>query len=204
MGRPRAETVEQATPERILEAAARVFARDGLARATLADIARDAGIRRPSLLYHFESKEQLYAEVVRCTFSRLGTALGQPMSSGEPFEVQLEALVRTFAVYLERYPHHARIMVREMLEDDGPGTALLREQVAPLLDGVVIFLERAGAGRLRPGLPVRAAVLQIVSDVLLQNASGSVGAVMWGGPSGDRTWELCRTLFLAHRPMEAP
>jgi AcrR family transcriptional regulator len=204
MGRPRADTVEQATPERILDAAAVVFARDGLARATLADIALGAGIRRPSLLYHFDSKEQLYAEVVRCTFTRLGESLALPMNRDAPFEARLEDLLRTFSVYLEAHPHHARIVLREMLEDDGPGTVLLREQVAPLLALVVAFLERAGAGLLRPGLPLRAAVLQVVSDVLLQHASGAVGAVMWGAPSVERTWLLCRTLFLADRTEESP
>lgn len=196
MGRPRADSVEQATPQRILDAAAEVFARDGLARATLADIARKAGIRRPSLLYHFESKEVLYAEVVRCTFQTLTAALVLPMTQPVPFEAQLEGLVRTYVVYLAQYPHHARIVVREMIEEDGPGTVLLREQVAPLLELVVAFLKHAGVGRLRPGLPVKAAVLQVVSDVLLQNAVGSLGEVMWGGSSPDRSWELVRTLFL--------
>jgi AcrR family transcriptional regulator len=197
MGRPRANAADTATPERILDAAAAEFAEHGFARATLADIARRAGIRRPSLLYHFDSKERLYAAVVRAVFARLTEVLHEPMGLDRPFVARLEALVRAYATFLASHPQHARIVVREMLEDDGPGTVILREEVAPVLAGVVAFLEHAGAGVLRPGLPLRSAVMQVAADVLLQNASGAIGPTMWGERSADRTWALTSGLLLA-------
>ena len=53
--------------------------------------------------------EKVGAEVVRCTFRRLTEALILPMTSDAPFDAQLEGLVRTYAVFLANYPHHARI-----------------------------------------------------------------------------------------------
>jgi AcrR family transcriptional regulator len=203
MGRPRASTVDIATPARIVEAAAAEFAQHGFARATLADIARRAGIRRPSLLYHFESKDRLYAAVVRDVFARLTEVLLAPMRLEAPFEARLEALVRAYAAFLAEHPQHARIVIREVLEDAGPGTTILREQVAPLLGSVVAFLEVAGAGVLRQGLPLQAAVMQVASDMLLQHAAGPVGAVMWGASSPGRSWMLTEALLLAgSRPPE--
>jgi AcrR family transcriptional regulator len=199
MGRPRASTVDVATPERILAAAAAEFAQHGFARATLADIARRAGIRRPSLLYHFASKDLLYAAVVRDVFARLTEVLLAPMRLHASFEARLEALVRAYAGFLGDHPQHARIVIREMLEDAGPGTTILREQIAPLLGSVVAFLEIAGAGVLREGLPLQAAVMQVASDMLLQHASGPVGHVMWGTSSPGRSWQLTEALLLAGR-----
>src|SRR5688572_14163745 len=117
MGRPRLSTVETATPDRVLAAAEEVFAAHGFARATLADIGGRAGISRPSLLYHFPTKEALYAEVVTRTFGRLAALLGQAMDGEAPFPVRVERLVRAFSGFLEAEPDHARIVVRELLED---------------------------------------------------------------------------------------
>lgn len=196
MGRPAGSTLDVATPERVLDAAAIEFAAAGLARARLEDIARAAGIRRSSLLYHFGSKDGLYAEVVRRTFQALGEVLAPIMAESAPFAARLEALARAFSTFLDQHPHHARIVVRELCEDGGPGQAVLLAQVAPLLDAVVGFLEREGAGQLRP-VPPRAAVMQVVADVLLQSAAGPVREPLWGPPSPPRTWTLARALLLA-------
>ncbi|MEQ1506502.1 MAG: TetR/AcrR family transcriptional regulator [Myxococcota bacterium] len=196
MGRPRADADLPATPERILGAAAEAFAAHGLADAKLADIARRAGISRPSLLYHFATKELLYATVVRRVFEQLTVELARPIQLQVPFVVKAEALVRTYAAFLGAHPAHARIVVREFLVDDSPGSPILRAAAAPVLDLVEAFLCTAGAAHVRPGLPVRAAVMQIASDLLLQNAAAAVGPLLWGPPSVDRSWTLARTLVL--------
>lgn len=197
MGRPRAEPFSIATPERILEAATTVFAEEGLERATLADIGARAGIRRPSLLYHFESKEALYADVVRRTFADLRAVLGEATRGPAAFEVRLEQLVRAYATFLQNDPRHARIVVRSLLEHDGPGAALLVGEIVPVLDIVLLFIARDGATALRPGLDLRGAVLQVASDMILRNASGALRRAVWGEPSADDSWKLARALLLA-------
>ena len=52
-----------ASTDRILEAARGEFAQHGYA-ARLQDIAERAGLTHPTLLYHFGSKERLYAAVI--------------------------------------------------------------------------------------------------------------------------------------------
>jgi AcrR family transcriptional regulator len=197
MARPRLDSIDIATPQRLLDAAAAEFATHGFERATLADIASRAGIRRSSLLYHFESKEQLYGAVVTRTFELLGAVLEPPMLSTVPFEQQLEAMLRGYFEFATSRSLDTRLIVREMLEEQGPGVEIVRARIAPLLDRVVCFVERAGEGQLRSGLPVRAAVQQVVMDILMQAAmTDPLRELLWGPRSADRAWWLCRTLFL--------
>jgi TetR/AcrR family acrAB operon transcriptional repressor len=49
----------------ILEAAVRIFARSGISAATLDDIAADAGVTRGALSWHFHSKDDLLAAIIK-------------------------------------------------------------------------------------------------------------------------------------------
>ena len=72
MGRPRATTQTVETAQRLLSAAEQEFGSKGFDRARLADIANIAGISRPSLLYHYNSKDALYAAVFDRPFNVWG------------------------------------------------------------------------------------------------------------------------------------
>ena len=69
----------KATPELkrglILDAARAVFEADGLDGASLRSIAAAAGYTPAALYFHFESKEAIYAEVLRGSLANLGQAI---------------------------------------------------------------------------------------------------------------------------------
>ncbi len=179
MGRPLASAAATATPERLLDAAEQCFAQ-GYDAARLEDIAAAAGIRRPSLLYHFASKDDLYAAVVRRTFARLGAALLSVMSRRLEFAARVDNMVDTYASFLADNPAHAQILVRELVDARGPGREILLGEVVPLLDLVERFLLVEGRELLRPDLPVRAAILQVASAIILRSASGALQQPLWG------------------------
>ena len=56
------------TRERIIEAAAREFRRNGIARTALADLMAAAGLTHGGFYRHFESKDQLVAEACAAAF----------------------------------------------------------------------------------------------------------------------------------------
>lgn len=164
-----------ATRSRLLQAATLAFARHGSVRANLAEIAQEAGISRPSLLYHFHSKEQLYAEVVQAAFQDLGRALMGAAQDG----VDPVRLAVAFETYLEANPQVARLVLQELLEADGPGRAVVVGQVAPLLDLVEGWLTAAGY-RPSADFSLRAALFHVVSDVLVRVSARSVRELLWG------------------------
>src|SRR5699024_1128826 len=68
----------------ILEAATRCLARDP--DATLAEIAREAGVGRVTLYGHFDSRSTLVAEVVEAAMTHSESELKQVDLSGDPVE----------------------------------------------------------------------------------------------------------------------
>ena len=196
---------ELGTAERILDAAELEFAAVGYAPARLSDIAARAGIRRPSLLYHFASKELLYRAVVERAFDSLGAELARFMGAGGDFAAQLENVVRSFAGFVQARPTIAPLIVRELIDDPthdesaarrgggNPGRELMLERVAPLLDIVEGFIRAHADERLRADLPVRAAIVQIAGDLLLHTAAGTLREPLWG--SGEHAITLANILF---------
>ncbi len=63
----RQKAVSDLKRELILDAARKVFEADGLDGASLRAIAAGAGYTPAALYFHFESKEAIYAEVLRCS-----------------------------------------------------------------------------------------------------------------------------------------
>jgi AcrR family transcriptional regulator len=203
-----AASLDDSTTARILAAAESEFAAVGYVPARLADIAERAGIRRPSLLYHFASKELLYRAVVERAFVQLGAELLRSMALVGEFEGRIDALVGAFAQFLDARPTLAPIIVRELIDDSdhddarrrggGPGRAIMLEQVVPLLGTIEAFIASAGSDRLRPNLPIRAALVQVAGDLLLRSAAGQLRGPLWG--PGDHAKLLARILLFRDAP----
>ena len=68
---PKSTNTHKSTKERILEVAARNFARHGYAGTSLRQITREAGVNVAAIHYHFGSKEGIYHAVVFGFFDRI-------------------------------------------------------------------------------------------------------------------------------------
>jgi AcrR family transcriptional regulator len=71
----------------ILEGAARAFASSGFAHTSMEDVASACGVTKLILYRHFDSKEQLYREILQNVFERLGVELRRELA--EPSRVGL-------------------------------------------------------------------------------------------------------------------
>ena len=203
MARPRLAENDTETGERILAAAEEAFARHGYAETRLEDVAAAAGVRRPSLLYHFGSKDALYANTVRRVFEGLRSALVKAMSSEGTFEERVDATVGDYVAFLVAHPNLARIFLREVLDTAGPGRALLESEVAPLLEVVELFVRDGGRGKLAKNADVRGAVLNVVGGAVLYAVAGDLRPLLWreGSPASFAAGmqQLFRTMILEKR-----
>lgn len=193
MGRPRIEAGQVATTDRLLEAAELEFGERGFAGAKLSDIAARAGIRRPSLLYHYGTKEALYAAVVRAVLTELGARLQDAMGTSGGFEARLDGIIAAFVAFLGARPAAARLVLREVMDEEGPGHALLLEVGVPILELVERFLREEAGDHLPADLPLRGALMQVVASVFVKSSSGDLATAFWGDEDPHRA--LARHLF---------
>ncbi|MCE8012646.1 MULTISPECIES: TetR family transcriptional regulator [Halomonadaceae] len=99
-----------ATREALLDAAEEVFLEKGVARTSLEQIARHAGMTRGAVYWHFKNKADLFQAMlnrVRMPFQELVEEIGDPSLADAPLEAIRLACVSGFA-RLER-PRYRRV-----------------------------------------------------------------------------------------------
>lgn len=92
--------------ERIVAAATRVFARKGFQRASLDEIAAEAGLTKGAIYWHFRSKNDLFFSLLESRFQRqiapLSGDIAQAVAAGSP-EERLNAVVQLVNETLTRF-----------------------------------------------------------------------------------------------------
>lgn len=82
--------------ERLLVVARQIFAERGYEATTMDDIAREAGFTKPILYQHFDSKAELYHDVVAQTAARLLESLTTAIESVESPRTKIEVAFRVY------------------------------------------------------------------------------------------------------------
>ena len=122
------------TKDQIVAVAMRHFAADGYASTSLNVIADEVGIRRPSVLHHFATKEALYRAVVEDSFTDWFALVKEATGDVEPGWPQVEKVVRAAFPFFEERPEFVRLVRREAIDDGPILTMELMSGVRPLFD----------------------------------------------------------------------
>src|ERR1700756_4752546 len=100
----RQKAVSDLKRELILNAARTVFEAEGLEGASLRAIATRAGYTPAALYFHFDSKEAIYAEVLRDSLASLGGTVDQAVASARGPKQKLRAAAMAFFHYYAENP----------------------------------------------------------------------------------------------------
>ncbi|WFU20843.1 helix-turn-helix domain containing protein [Bradyrhizobium sp. CB1717] len=154
----RREAVSGHKRELILDAAKQVFAEEGLEGASLRSIAVRAGYTPAALYFHFESKEAIYAEVLKGSLASLGAAVSRAVAQAKSPALRLKAAAMSFFRFYADNPRDLDLgfyLFRGGMKPAGLGherdemlNAALESALRPIADGAI----ELGASRQRANL----------------------------------------------------
>jgi AcrR family transcriptional regulator len=130
-----AEQVESPTRRLIIDAARREFAALGKAGARVDRIAAAAGVNKAMIYYHFQSKDNLYIEVIRDFYRLVKVIAYRDLDQTVSFETTLTVLAETYASMFDRIAEFKPILLRELAN---PNPAVLEEIVSVFREAGII------------------------------------------------------------------
>ena len=142
--------IQQRNRKLILEAALEVFSRHGFRGATLDQIATQAGLSKPNILYYFEGKEDIHVTLLNQLMDTWLDPLRELNSDNEPLEEIMRYVHRKLEMSQE-YPRESRLFANEILQGAPRIGPHLETGLKPLFDEKVTVIERwVDAGHLAP------------------------------------------------------
>jgi len=138
----------------ILEAAREAFAEDGLEKASLRSIAGRAGYTPAALYFHFDSKEAIYAALLRDSLSSLGTSVASAAQTQARAPDRFRAAAMAFFAYYAAHPSELDLgfyLFRGGMKPKGLNREVDKELNAALADSL---------------MPLRDAALAMGADVV--------------------------------------
>ena len=123
---PRLTAVERR--ERIEGAATKLFAERGFSATTVEEIARAAGVTKPIVYRHFESKQELFIALLERTRDELiGAPLSKLARANRDARKQRAVMLDAWLEYVERHPDATRLFLTPITED--PDVAAVQQEL---------------------------------------------------------------------------
>ncbi|WP_324751519.1 TetR family transcriptional regulator C-terminal domain-containing protein [Roseovarius sp. Pro17] len=137
---PAPSRIQRRNRKRILEAALDVFSQHGYRGATLDQIAEQAGLSKPNLLYYFAGKEEIHVTLLHTLMDRWLDPLRRLDPHGAPLD-EILTYVRRKLEMSEAFPRESRLFANEILQGAPRIAPLLEGDLKPLFDDAVALIE---------------------------------------------------------------
>lgn len=155
------------TAERLLRAGRKLFASKGFDGTSVRAITKEAGTNLGAITYHFESKDELYLQVLEGVVGPFKEQV--QLLRSMPFSAlqRLEYFVRGMFQHLRDNPDMPRFMVQEIVLGNDPAPPILEaiRVVAPVLIGII--QEGQAVGAIRKGDPALLALSTLSQPIYL-------------------------------------
>jgi len=120
------------TRDRVLAVALTLFADRGYRGTSLRDIAKRIGIKAPSLLHHFPSKQQLYLAVLDRVFNSMEDSAHMIMASPGGPQEQIRKAITDSIDFIARDADAMRLLWKEFADESGVGRQVMKRRLPPL------------------------------------------------------------------------
>jgi len=145
-------------PQQIIDAAIRVFARNGYYNSRVSDVAREAGIAAGTIYLYFKTKDEILVTLFREKMTEW-VALVRDAIAGEadPLE-KIRRIVALHFKMIEEHPALAEVLQVELRQGHKFFRGASAQEVSAYFDVIAdVLREGVLAGRLRKELPVKVA-----------------------------------------------
>lgn len=147
-GRKKSENPEIA--RRILAAAERHFAAEGMAGARTHEIAAEARANKAMLYYYFGNKQRLHQAVLENLFRQLLAGTNGPAKQSKSALERLRHFVSGYFDFLAMHPNYPRLVQREAMDAGMNLGLIVRQYMRPFHQGLVKTIEDGiAAGEIR-------------------------------------------------------
>ncbi|MEE3359004.1 MAG: TetR family transcriptional regulator C-terminal domain-containing protein [Pseudomonadota bacterium] len=126
--------------KRILDAALEVFSQNGFRGSTLDQIASEAGLSKPNLIYYFSSKEDIHRTLLVDLLDIWLQPLRDINANGEPREELLQYVQRKLQMSKEM-PRESRLFANETLQGAPRLTEIMEGGLKDLVDEKAAIIE---------------------------------------------------------------
>ena len=145
-------------PQQIVEAAIRVFARNGYYNSRVSDIAREAGIASGTIYLYFRTKEEILVTLFRDKMAAFVAQLRREIAGEPDPETKIRRLVGVHFSVLEQNPALAEVVQVELRQGHKFFRGASAHEVSAYFELITSVLEEGvAAGRFHAGLPVKVA-----------------------------------------------
>jgi TetR/AcrR family transcriptional regulator len=128
-----ATRIQRENRERILDAALEIFSAHGFRGSTIDQIAGEAGMSKPNLLYYFRRKQDIYAAVLADLLDTWLDPLREMDPQGDPL-TEITGYIRRKIEMARAYPRESRLFANEMLQGAPRIGELLSGELKQLVD----------------------------------------------------------------------
>jgi AcrR family transcriptional regulator len=171
MAPPKSPPTPSEPRQRILDAAAEVFAERGFGGAGVDEIARRAGVNKAMLYYYVGDKAALFGEVVSASVGRISEAVTEALAKTENPCDRLRAIPRAFVRTIRERPFLPQLMLREIAAGGPNLPPHVLERIAEVMSMTKGVLEDGLAiGAFRKVDPFVAHLILVGATMFMANA----------------------------------
>jgi TetR/AcrR family transcriptional regulator, fatty acid metabolism regulator protein len=145
-------------PQQIIDAAVRVFARNGFYNSRVSDIAREAGIASGTIYLYFKTKDEILVTLFREKMAAFVKALRTEIAREHDPEAKIRRLVRLHFEVLEASPDMAEVVQVELRQGQKFFRGASAHEISAYFELIGSILhEGVVGGVFRRDLPVKVA-----------------------------------------------
>ena len=183
-------------PQRkFLDTALTLFAERGLHGVSLSDVGRALGLTKQSVLYHFDTKNALYATVLSEVAERLNAMLDTVVEARIADAERVDIFIAALHAHLRIHPQDARLIARELIDNPERVETARTRPMDTFLNRAIKIMRTHPAARGVSEAHLCATTYQLIGAINYFVISAPTLNALWGAQKADAVRDVFLTVL---------